>query len=74
MPHGFYFSLSLSPCSVRWKVVHGSVLTLRCPLDLPDMPSLTWQRVNSISSEFSQLTSMEPVSHLIILDLLRLMN
>lgn len=63
-------SLSLSPHSA-WKMVHGSVLTLRSPFALPVMPSSTWQRANNISSEFCLPTSTETVSHQSQVQLLR---
>lgn len=54
-------SLSFSP-SVSWPVVPGSVWILRSPFDPLATQSLTWQRANSISSEFCLPIYMETVS------------
>lgn len=68
------FSHSHSHHRAWQAVVRGSVLTLKSLFALPVMPSLTWQRANSISSEFCLPISTETVSHQSRLDLSRLWN
>lgn len=54
--------------------MHGSVLTPRCPFDLPVMPSLTWRKEKNTNSEFCLPTCMGPASHQSQLNWFKLFN